>query len=160
PLFPTQPVEGQAFTNLQFATVFDSDATVVPSNFTVTINWGDGTPLDTTTGSVTAISGSPQAFAVNGSHTYAQETGSAAPPAALPVTLTVTDTKNNVTTTVNSSAFVADAGLSQGNPVTGTPTVFLGGGTNQPDTATELAAFKSAIGGANNGATPAPQNGG
>jgi hypothetical protein len=42
----------------------------------VSINWGDGTPLDTTTGAI-SYSGSPGSqtdpFTVSGSHTYAQE---------------------------------------------------------------------------------------
>ena len=64
-LFP-QPVEGSPFTG-QIATAFDTGP--VAPTFTVTINWGDGTPLDTTTGTVTPIAGSPGAFTVNGTHT-------------------------------------------------------------------------------------------
>jgi hypothetical protein len=47
------------------ATFSDIDTVTAASDFTATINWGDGT---TTTGTV---SGSNGAFTVNGSHTYA-----------------------------------------------------------------------------------------
>jgi virginiamycin B lyase len=42
-----------------------------PGDFAVRIDWGDGTPLDTTSGTVAAMSGPPGLFVVNGSHTYA-----------------------------------------------------------------------------------------
>jgi hypothetical protein len=63
--------------------------------------------------------------------------------------------------TINSSASVADANLSQGNPVTASPTnTFFGGGAGQPTAAAALASFQAAIGGSNNGATTQPINGG
>jgi hypothetical protein len=51
------------------ATFTDPGATDPPTNFTPTVNWGDGT---TTTGTVTAGSG-PGAYVVNGTHTYTDE---------------------------------------------------------------------------------------
>jgi hypothetical protein len=157
-LFP-QPVEGSSFTG-QIATAFDTGP--IAPMFTVTINWGDGTALDTTTGTVTAITGSPNAFAVNGTHTYAEESSSVTPPFNTPVTVTISDTANGLgPVTANSAASVADANLSQGNPITATPTsTFFGGGSGQPSAATALANFQAAIGGANNGAVPQPINGG
>jgi hypothetical protein len=67
PLFglPVAAVAGQAFTNTQVATLDDSDPNAKPSDFTVTIDWGDGT---TSAGTVTAADGT---FDVLGSHTYA-----------------------------------------------------------------------------------------
>ena len=153
-LFP-QPVEGSPFTG-QIATAFDTGP--VAPTFTVTINWGDGTPLDTTTGTVTPIAGSPGAFTVNGTHTYAEESSSVTPPFNTPVTVTIRDTANALgPVIVNSQASVADANLSQGNPVTATPQVFQGTGASA---ATALASFKAAVGGVNNGAVPQPFNGG
>jgi hypothetical protein len=153
PLTPNQPTEGSPFTG-QFGVAFDDDSTVTPTDFKVSINWGDGTPIDNSTGVVTAL-GANQ-FGISGTHTYNEEAGSVVPPSAFPVALTVTDTRNNLTTTIDSSAFVADANLSQGNPVTATGQVFSGTGSG---TATSLASFESAIGGSKN-TTAAPQSGG
>ncbi len=158
-----QPVEGAAFTG-QVATVFD-DGLLSPI-FTVSINWGDGTPLDTTTGSVTPIAGSPHAFAVNGTHTYAEESSSVTPPFTTPVTVNVSDTANLLgPIAISSATAVLDANLSQGNPVTAKPNPpFTGvGGTNTSTTAgtanAALLAFEAAISGPKNTAA-APQNGG
>jgi hypothetical protein len=149
-----QPVEGSPFTG-QIATAFDTGP--LTPKFTVSINWGDGTPLDTTTGTVTAISGSPNAFTVNGTHTYLEESSSVTPPFNTPVTITLSDTANTLgPITINSSASVVDANLSQGNPVTGTPTTFFGGGSGQATAAAALASFQAAIGGVNNGAVTQP----
>ncbi|HEV3166782.1 MAG TPA: hypothetical protein VGZ22_22335, partial [Isosphaeraceae bacterium] len=140
------------------AQVVDSDPTVTAANFQVTINWGDGTPLDTTSGSVSAIAGvSGNAFDISGTHTYSEEAGSTVPPFAFNITVTVKDTKNNVTSATVTQGLVTDAGLSQGNPVTGIPQRFAGTGNN---TGASLASFESAVGGVDNGNTAAPQNGG
>jgi hypothetical protein len=153
-----QPVEGAPFTG-QVATVFD-DGPVAPT-FSVSINWGDNTPLDTTTGQLVAITGSPHAFAVNGTHTYAEESSSVTPPFNTPVTVTVSDSANVLgPITINSATSVLDANLSQGNPVTATPSQrFAGGGAAQPTAAAQLAAFEAAVGGVKN-TLPAPQVGG
>jgi cyclophilin family peptidyl-prolyl cis-trans isomerase len=49
-------------------TFIDGDTTASPSDFQVAINWGDGTALDTTSGTVTGSNGQ---FSVAGNHTYA-----------------------------------------------------------------------------------------
>ena len=89
--------EGTSFSG-NVATFVDAGSTAVAGAFTATIDWGDGT---TTAGTV---SGSPGAFTVAGSHTYADggvftpnisitETGiSPAPAATLTGTANVTDT--------------------------------------------------------------------
>jgi hypothetical protein len=69
--------QGVPFTGA-VATFTDTDATNVPSDFTATINWGDG---NTTAGTVAGGGGT---FTVSGSHTYAA-TG------AFSVTVTLTD---------------------------------------------------------------------
>ena len=56
---------GQPLTNATVATFTDSDTTAPASDFTATIDWGDGTA---TTGTIAGSNGS---FAVSGSHTYA-----------------------------------------------------------------------------------------
>jgi hypothetical protein len=63
-----------------------------PSNFTATINWGDGSS------SAGTIAGSGSAFAVNGSHTYAN-------PATYPTTIAISDV-GGASTTANGSATV------------------------------------------------------
>jgi hypothetical protein len=158
PLFP-QPTEGAAFT-AQIATIFDDDPTIMPSNFTVAINWGDGTALDTTTGVVTPISGSPAAFSVAGTHTFAEESSSVTPPFGTPLTIKVMDTKNVLSTMITTQIDVVDNNLSQGDPVTATPTPFSGGGMGQPTTATAIANFEAAIKGAKNNGINQPSNGG
>ena len=50
---------------------FTTLSSAIASQFTATINWGDGSAA--TAGTVTAVSGSPGSFIVTGSHTYASE---------------------------------------------------------------------------------------
>jgi hypothetical protein len=50
----------------QLASFTDGDASATANDFRVFINWGDGTPLDTTSGQVTSSGG----FVVSGGHTY------------------------------------------------------------------------------------------
>ncbi|HZY89957.1 MAG TPA: hypothetical protein VFE78_34360, partial [Gemmataceae bacterium] len=153
-LFP-QPVEGAPFTG-QVATAFDTGA--APA-FKVSIDWGDKTPLDTTTGVVSPITGSPNAFTVNGTHTYAEESSSVTPPFNTPVTVTVTDTANGLGPfVITSAASVLDANLSQGNPVSATPAQKFSA-TGTAGTAAALASFEAAVGGSKNTAA-APQTGG
>jgi streptogramin lyase len=83
------------------ATFTDGDASAAAGDFAVTINWGDGTPPDTTTGKVAAVPGQPGAFTVNGTHTYAS-TGS------FNIAVTIADA--NTATSVGGTA-VAAGGL-------------------------------------------------
>jgi uncharacterized repeat protein (TIGR01451 family) len=67
----TDPVSGQpAPFSGQVASFTTGDSSNDPADFTVSIDWGDGTSLDTTSGSVVFF-GSPVQFVVNGIHTYA-----------------------------------------------------------------------------------------
>ncbi len=111
-----RPVEGTTF-NGTVATLSDGDANTQAGDYTVQINWGDGT---TTTGTVQATT--PDHFNLQGSHRYAEE-GSYA------VTVTVSDRANN-TATAASTAAVDDAAL------TATPA---------PVSATEGAAFSGLV---------------
>lgn len=60
---------GTAPTGAQVATIVDSSGTLNPSDFSASINWGDGT---TTSGDV-VLTGQASVFAVQGSHTYSEE---------------------------------------------------------------------------------------
>src|SRR5262249_20315202 len=78
-----------------------AEAGSITSSYQVTsIDWGDGTAVDTVTGTI-SYAGSPgsttSAFTVTGSHTYA---------AAGPYAVTVTLSHEGVTTTINGTATV------------------------------------------------------
>jgi len=83
------------------ATFTDSDATQPASNFTATIDWGDGT---SSVGTVTGASGS---FTVAGTHTYA-DAGSFA------VTTSVTDLANATTASAGGTATVSESDVLAG----------------------------------------------
>lgn len=91
--------EGKSFTGA-VATFTDSDSSGKASEYSASINWGDGT-ISTGT-----ISGSPTKFSVSGTHAYPEE-GTF----AIKVTITDTDNKPNKATG-SSSAKVGDAALS------------------------------------------------
>ena len=60
--------EGTAFSSKLIGTFTDANSLASAGDFTVTIDWGDGTALDSSTGMITADNG---AFDVAGNHTYA-----------------------------------------------------------------------------------------
>jgi hypothetical protein len=98
---PINAVEGTAVSGT--VANFSSTNTSTPaSQYSATIDWGDST--STSAGTVTGGSGS---FTVSGSHTYAEE-------GAHTATITITDTSDGNTTTVNSPVTVADAALTAG----------------------------------------------
>ena len=103
--------EGSTF-NDAVATFSDPDTSATASDYTATIDWGDGTP--TTAGTITGSAGS---FTVGGSHVYADE-GSKA------VTVTITDADDSANTaTATSTATIADAALTaSGVSLAGPPT--------------------------------------
>jgi cyclophilin family peptidyl-prolyl cis-trans isomerase len=100
-----QPITATASTSLTatsgtsatptLATFTDPDTTAPASSFQVAINWGDGTALDTTSGSVTGSNGQ---FSVAGTHTYAH-----AGTYQAQVTVTDVRTQSTTTTTVPST---------------------------------------------------------
>ncbi len=69
PSAPTPEVAGQAFTDLQVAMFSDADPGAVAGDYTVTIDWGDGT---TPTPGRVVPAGAGNTFEVLGSHTYAE----------------------------------------------------------------------------------------
>lgn len=62
-------VEGTSLTDVSVATFTDAGGAGAGSDYSVTINWGDNTPLDTTSGEILFAG---QNFLVDGSHTYAE----------------------------------------------------------------------------------------
>jgi hypothetical protein len=103
--------EGKSFSGT-VATFTDPDTSAPASEYSASINWGDG---HTSAGT---ISGGGGSFSVSGTHTYAEE-------GSFPVKVTITDvdnTPNSATTTVSHA--VADAPVSAvcGSPESG-PTV-------------------------------------
>jgi len=97
--------EGTAFNGV-VATFTDSRAGALVSDFTATIDWGDGTM---TAGTVTSTS--PGVFAVSGMHTYADE-------GAFSVPVQVTDNVSHLTASTTSTANVAEGDALTGHPVT------------------------------------------
>jgi uncharacterized repeat protein (TIGR01451 family) len=81
----------------QIASFTSGEPSPVAAGFAVAIDWGDGTPLDTTSG---AVAGSVSSgFVVRGSHVYA----AAGSPT---ISVTVTDLATNVDATATSAATV------------------------------------------------------
>jgi hypothetical protein len=94
---PVAAVEGNAFsgTVADFGT---TDTSTSASQYSASIDWGDGSAATSGT-----VSGGGGSFVVSGSHTYADEND------ASDVTVTITDTSNGNTTTVQSPVTVSDA---------------------------------------------------
>jgi hypothetical protein len=138
--------EGTLASSAVTATFTDTNA-LAPSGFTITINWGDNTPLDTTSAVVTEIGGAGgTTYTLAGSHTFHEE-------GLLTVSVTVQERANAINQdTVTTPEAVLDAALAP------TPAVFSGSGTTM--TGSVLAAFEAAVGGADNGTSPGPHTGG
>ncbi|OLE54494.1 MAG: hypothetical protein AUG51_07860 [Acidobacteria bacterium 13_1_20CM_3_53_8] len=141
--------EGVPLNNVTVAT-FNAGA-IAASNFSATINWGDGTASSS---GVIASNGSG-AFTVKGSHTYLEE-------GSYNILVKVTDLVFGTTQEVTSTAIVADAPLVVAPLSAGANQTFSGVGGNNtsvtPGTANKaLTDFETAIGGVNNGANPPPQ---
>lgn len=96
---PIAATEGIPFSG-PVATFTDPDTSAVATDYTATINWGDGTPI-----AVGTVGGSSGSFTVSGSHVYAEEGTH-----TVRVVITDVDTSTNTATTT-STATVADAAL-------------------------------------------------
>jgi hypothetical protein len=105
--------EGTTFSSTALATFTETNASVPASDFTATINWGDGT---SSTG--VSVTGTGGTLTVAGSHLYADELASG----TATVVLTQT-TGGTATATATGTANVAEADtLTTGTPVTTTAT--------------------------------------
>ncbi len=91
-------MEGASLTG-NVATFTDADPNGVPSDYTATIDWGDGS---TSTGTVAAATSG--GFAVTGSHSYAEE-------GSYPITVQIADVGGSAAS-ARGAANVADAALS------------------------------------------------
>ena len=92
--------EGTSFSG-PVASFTDPDTAATSSEYTATIDWGDGSAVD----SAAVIAGGAGSFTVSGTHTYADEGTYAA-------TVTITDVDNASNTAIaNSTADVGDAAL-------------------------------------------------
>jgi len=92
--------EGVSFAG-PVATFTDSDTVQPASNFTATIDWGDGSATAGT------VSGSAGSFTLAGTHTYADE-------GSFPVTTVVNDLANSLSATANGTAAVAETDVLAG----------------------------------------------
>ncbi|HET9188909.1 MAG TPA: hypothetical protein VFN80_13170, partial [Acidothermaceae bacterium] len=113
--FTVTATEGQASTSQTVATFTDANPNAPLSDFSASIDWGDGTTSD---GTVSATSGG--GFSVAGGHTYAEE-------GSYTISVTINDAGgSNATATSNGT--VADAPLTAAgeNLLSGTGTSFTG----------------------------------
>jgi hypothetical protein len=102
---PISAVEGNAFDG-QVATFHATDTTTAASQYSATIDWGDGTTPSA--GSISGGSGTFTVSAMSVPHTFADEG------ASTQATITITDTSNGNTTTVTAPVTVTDAPLTAG----------------------------------------------
>src|SRR5262249_51223745 len=100
--FTVRATEGIDSGSQTVATFTDTNPTAPLSDFTATIDWGDGSL--TTAGTITQPGGTGTDFVVSGSHTYAEEG------ASFTITVNITDVGGS-TASATSSATVADAVL-------------------------------------------------
>ncbi len=90
------------------ATFEDDDPAANPADFTVSIDWGDGTPVTP----ATTIGFSSAAFVVLGQHTYTDE-------GVFTATVTISDVAPGTgTATATDSAIIAEADVLSGTPMT------------------------------------------
>jgi hypothetical protein len=103
PIFPT-PVFGAPLFTGQVASFLDSNPFGPASQFTATIDWGDGTPQSAGT-----VSGGAGAYTVSGSHTYA-DSGVNGGTGHFPITVYIKDDGGS-RVTVSNTANVADTAI-------------------------------------------------
>jgi large repetitive protein len=136
-------------------TFTDSDPSATVADYTagtgsVVVNWGDGSALQTMTAANLTANNSVDntVFSIDASHTYPDE-------GFYPVTIAVTDT-DGATTTISSSAIIADAPLSPFNPQPGItqvqPTIFPVPQFGTPAFSGPVAYFSDAAGAAGSAA--------
>jgi putative cell wall-binding protein len=100
-------VEGSSTGSVEIGSFTDSDPTAPVSDFTATVNWGDGS--STSVGTITQPGGVGTPFEVTGAHTYAEEGD---------YIVTVTVSGEGSTLVLSGMAAVSDAPLDAGTPLT------------------------------------------
>lgn len=141
-------VEGQASPGVLLATFIDTPGGDTASDYTATIDWGDGV---TSPGTISGSDSAGWSVSSSGGHTYQEE-------GTYKIATTIHDSAGATTTSVSQPIVVADAPLSA-PPVPGAlSTMFTGGGSTAAPNAEN--AFKAAIGGTDNGAIPREQSSG
>jgi hypothetical protein len=95
---PFQPIEGTQFTGVVAA--FTDTDTSTATDYTATIDWGDGT---TSAGVIASSSAHGFGFTVSGSHTYSEE-------GQYPIAVTVHDVDGSTSTATGSSSAQGAAG--------------------------------------------------
>lgn len=103
--------EGLAFSNVPVATFTDTNPLGTVSDFVATIDWGDGTALDTSV--ITQVGGNATGviFRVLGSHTYAEE-------GTYPISVVITDVGGSTATASAANSNGASAKVNDA-PLTG-----------------------------------------
>jgi hypothetical protein len=143
-------LEGVSYTGIYLGTLHDTNLSPGPtdgcvaSEYTVAINWGDGSPLDTTTGAIVSPSAAQPGFCnfdITGNHTYSEEKFS-----GYPVTVTVTDVGGGPAVG-NSVVTLVDNAVVQDNPLIAVASEQLGYGTDPtvPQTITEGGPFTRVV---------------
>ena len=106
-VLPITGVEGNPTTAGVVATFTEGNGTEPASNFFVTLNWGDGHTIDTTSGLTVVNNGNGSYSVTAPAHTYAEE-------GVYVVTVAITDSAGPSTTAAN-LAVVSDAPLTGSN---------------------------------------------
>ena len=106
--FTVSATEGVSSGNQTVATFVDPAGAEVVGDYSADVDWGDGT---TTTGTITETGGT---FTVQGSHTYAEQTGS-----PFPVTVTIHHEAAPDATAISSASVVEDGFAVTGVAVSG-----------------------------------------
>ena len=147
---PLTPVVGAPFSG-SVATFTDSNPLAQASDFTATINWGDG---HSTTGTVAHPLGQP--FQVSGSHVYTRVGGFTATVAIQHLSATANVT--GASASRSAAATVRDAALTgAGNPLTAVAGVPFSGtvaGFSDPNPFATAADFSASVTWGNEGTTP------
>ena len=141
---PFASVEGRALVAQQVATFTDSTGDDSATDYSASINWGDGA---VTSGTVSGTTGTTGPWKVRGTHTYAEE-------GTYSVTVTATDNASSASGSSQESVQISDAGLFL---TTGTPKQISGSG---PAAGGAMKSFEAAIGGHDNRKKPGEQKGG
>jgi RTX calcium-binding nonapeptide repeat (4 copies) len=100
--------EGQSTGLATVATFTDANPNATASDFTATVNWGDGSPSDN---NVTITPNGSGGFSVNGSHTYAEEGNDT-------ITVTINDTGGSTATATSLVSVHSIAILDPGPSIT------------------------------------------